>query len=481
MKTAHYLNNTMKSALIHRKKINTMTAVVSVMAGKLQAYKIIIIFFISIHLIFRLLSPLHAQQVYSASTLHNAASRSQTIQRIFYQRWDTMQNNFCYFDAYVDVNWVFDFDVNTYNRGTGATEAVPMKLVRTFSSMLLVLPVYTPHDVASNEYGQLPQADITNATEASPSKKSWEKNSVLLGLSVCGYHYGLTRTVEISRGSAGSETASDYAFSQFFDDIAALTLLIVPYITIHCGIIFNQQIEPNDDGTLDYNFDPSKTTKRLLTSLTLFNAITWESTAANDQIEATDISVNITQFISIVKTTPQYMPAIIIGYKQFKKYNDEDYDPVWVKNEKLPGDSSRDSATLYSYYATVRKNIDNFYMAASIQLQHVDQTIIDKRTLKTIDVPVLQMWSMKAGYDFFHQPGWDFFVWLGLTHCYDPAISFHSNHDNNNVTGWFAMMDIASPLFTFTLKGSYNDSYELEKLVESVDKYIIEGSASFRL
>jgi len=106
MKTAHYLNNTMKSALIHRKKINTMTAVVSVMAGKLQAYKIIIIFFISIHLIFRLLSPLHAQQVYSASTLHNAASRSQTIQRIFYQRWDTMQNNFCYFDAYVDVNWV---------------------------------------------------------------------------------------------------------------------------------------------------------------------------------------------------------------------------------------------------------------------------------------------------------------------------------------------------------------------------------------
>ena len=274
MKTAHYLNNTMKSALIHRKTINTMTAVVSVMAGKLQAYKIIIIFFISIHLIFRLLSPLHAQQVYSASTLHNAASRSQTIQRIFYQRWDTMQNNFCYFDAYVDVNWVFDFDVNTYNRGTGATEAVPMKLVRTFSSMLLVLPVYTPHDVASNEYGQLPQADITNATEASPSKKSWEKNSVLLGLSVCGYHYGLTRTVEISRGSAGSETASDYAFSQFFDDIAALTLFIVPYITIHCGIIFNQQIEPNDDGTLDYNFDPSKTTKRLLTSLSLFNAIT---------------------------------------------------------------------------------------------------------------------------------------------------------------------------------------------------------------
>lgn len=48
-------------------------------------------------------------------------------------------------------------------------------------------------------------------------------------------------------------------------------------------------------------------------------------------------------------------------------------------------------------------------MAASIQLQHVDQTIIDKRTLKTIDIPVLQMWSMKAGYDFFHQPGWDFF------------------------------------------------------------------------
>ena len=264
----------MKLALIHRKTINTMTAVVSVMGGKLQAYKMIVIFFISIHLILQLLSPLHAQQVYSASTLHNAASRSQTIQHIFYQRWDNMQNNFCYFDAYVNVNWVFDFDVNAYNRGTGETEAVPMKLVRTFSSMLLALPVYTPRDVTTNDYQQSPQTDITNATGALPIKKSWKKNSVLLGLSVCGYHYGLTRTVEISRGSAGSEKASDYVFSQFFDDIAALTLIIVPHITIHCGVIFNQQIEPNDDGTLDYNFDPSKTTKRLLTSLSLFNAIT---------------------------------------------------------------------------------------------------------------------------------------------------------------------------------------------------------------
>jgi hypothetical protein len=110
--------------------------------------------------------------------------------------------------------------------------------------MLLALPVYTPRDVTTNDYQQSPQADITNVTEALPIKKSWKKNSVLLGLSVCGYHYGLTRTVEISRGSAGSETASDYVFSQFFDDIAALTLIYCSYINIHCGLSSISKLNP---------------------------------------------------------------------------------------------------------------------------------------------------------------------------------------------------------------------------------------------
>lgn len=420
-----------------------------------------------------------AQYVYEASTLHNAASRSQTVQQIFYQRWDTIFSNYLHFDAHIQLNWVYDFHVNSYNRGTGTTHAVPMQLVRTFSDLAILFPVYIP---IKEQPEEIQQDDII---DVSPHRKPWVNNSLLLGFTACGYHYGLTRTVTINRGTAGTESASDYAFSQFFDDIVAITAVFVPYITLHAGIVFNQKIEPNDDGTLDYNFDPSTITKRYFTSFSLFNTVTMRSTAAKDNIESYDVSLNITQFLSFTTTVPSYIPQTTIGYRQYHKYNDEPYDPVWVGTasgkSNTMSDSLKQHATLYTYYIILTKNFANFFLSGSIELQHVDKTLVDKRTEQNVSLPLMRLWWAKVGYDLMDKPGWDLIVWFGVNKLYDPAMSYHSKHSDNDTGGWFAMIDGTSPHTTLSIKASYNDYSELDRLIEAVDKYVIEASASFRI
>ena len=423
--------------------------------------------------------PVYAQHVYEASTLHNAASRSQTVQHIFYQRWDTIFSNYLTFDAYIQLNWVYDFYINTYNRGSGTTQAVPMRLVRTFSDMAILFSVYSPVKETPDE------TQPVDITDVSTFRKPWLDNSILLGFTACGYHYGLTRSVDINRGSAGNESATDYAFTQFFDDIVTITAVFVPYITIHAGVVFNQQIEPNEDGTLDYNFDVSKISKRYFTLLSIFNTLTWRSTAAKDRLESSDISVNITQFLQLWESIPNFLPQTTIGYKRYEKYNDEPYDPVWVStsNDKsnTMSNNLKQHATLYTYYTTLSKKFGNFYLATSIELQHVDKTLIDKRTGQNVSLPLMRLWWAKAGYDLMDMPGWDLIIWFGVNKFYDPAISYHSKHSDNDTGGWFAMIDGSAPYITLSIKASYNESNELDKLVEAVDKYVIEGSASFRI
>ncbi len=447
----------------------------------LHHYIILFIIVLCIHII-TLNTSGFAQNVYEASTLHNAAARSQTVQQIFYKRWDIIFSNYLNFDAYIQLNWVYDFYVNSYNRGTGTTQAVPMRLVRTFSDVAMLFPVYTPASARQTDTNESQTIDMT---DESTLRKPWVDNSILLGFTLCGYHYGLTRTVDINRGSAGTESASDYAFAQFFDDIVAITAVLVPYITLHAGIVFNQQIEPNEDGTLDYNFDLSTITKRYFTSLSLYNILTWRSTAAKDRMESYDVSLNITQLLSIATTIPAYVPQTTIGYKRYHKYNDEPYDPVWVNTavdkSNIMNDSLKQHATLYTYYTTLSKNFGNFFVAASIELHHIDRTLIDKRTEQKVSLPLMRLWWAKAGYDLMDFPGWDLVVWFGVNKFYDPALSYHSKHSDNDTGGWFAMIDGISPYITLSVKASYNDCSELDKLVEAVDKYILEGSASFRI
>ena len=81
--------------------------------------------------------------VYEASTLHNAVSRSDTVQGLFYQRWDKIIEESLYLDLYAKINWLNGFQVNSYNRGSGEYEATEMTLVRTYGSITINYPILT--------------------------------------------------------------------------------------------------------------------------------------------------------------------------------------------------------------------------------------------------------------------------------------------------------------------------------------------------
>jgi hypothetical protein len=157
--------------------------------------KIIII--LSIILFFHINS---SAEVYEASTLHNSVSRSDTVQGLFPDRWDLLKDKNFYFDIYGKINWVFGFNVNTYNSGNNEYESTDLNLIRSYGSMTLAIPL-------------------------DGHRQSPEKTDCIMAFTATGFHYGLTKTLEVNRSDAGSETITDYKHSQFFDDIYAFSLL----------------------------------------------------------------------------------------------------------------------------------------------------------------------------------------------------------------------------------------------------------------
>ncbi len=166
---------------------------------------------------------------YEASTLHNAVARSESVQGLFFQRWQMIQDNNWNFDFYGKINWVPGFKIYTVDRLTDEKKAVDMRLIRTYGGFTWMY-----------QFG-----------EPEPGKES-EGSDIQLGISTVGYHYGLTRSAKLDRGTAGTETITDYKYAQFFDDIFAASFVWKPYVYFHGGLLMNNIVEPNEDGTMDY-------------------------------------------------------------------------------------------------------------------------------------------------------------------------------------------------------------------------------------
>ena len=55
---------------------------------------------------------------YEASSLFNSVGRSETVQDLFFERWETILDRQLYVDWYGKINWVHDFKVHTVNGGS---------------------------------------------------------------------------------------------------------------------------------------------------------------------------------------------------------------------------------------------------------------------------------------------------------------------------------------------------------------------------
>jgi len=400
---------------------------------------------------------------YEASTLHNSVSRSETVQDLYMKRWDILKEKNFYFDIYGKINWVFGFDVNTVNAGNLQTEATDLNLTRTYGSMTFAMPI--------GGYRETP-----------------EGSDFLIALTSTGFHYGLTKTVEINRGDAGSESVTDYKHSQFFDDIYAVSFLYRPYLVLHGGLIFNNEYAPEDNGTMDY-FDPIKSYSKKFFAIELYKFMAFSMNIDEGKPESTKFEIEVNPLIGFVADVSNiYIPVVSLGYERTASYNDQPYDSVWVKTtsgKNSTGDYSKNRALLNVYSLKVIQRLSHlFTVDGFLGAQYITDTIYTKTDLQKISVSKTKEWYVLLNLDPVTLPDEPKFkAFTGMSWYWDPAIQIHRKNQNkgNSVYGWILGASYDFKNFGADCKTEYNFSSDLKALIEAADKWAVDGSVFFRI
>ena len=400
--------------------------------------------------------------VYEASTLHNSVSRSETVQDLYLKRWSILQDKNFYFDIYGKINWIFNLDVNTYNAGTQETEATKLKLTRTYGSMTLAMPL--------GGYRETP-----------------EGKDFLIALTTTGFHYGLTKTLKVNRGDAGSESITDYKHSQFFDDIYAFTFMYRPYFTFHGGLIYNNECVPEDDGSMSYT-DPVKSYRKTFFGIQLYNAMAFSMNIDDGKPESTKLAVDINPLAGYLTDVSNiYIPFVTVGVERTAAYNDRLYDSVWVKTPKDTSASySPNSATLNILSLKVVQRLSQlFTVEGFIGAQYIDRSIYTKTDSRKIDVSASKEWYLLLNFNPVSTAADSVKIkaYTGISWYWDPAIAIHrKNPDKGNALyGWIFGADCDFKHFGAEFKTEYNFSTELKTLLEASDKWSVEGSIFLRI
>lgn len=401
--------------------------------------------------------------VYEASTLYNATARSETVQKLFQDRWDGLMNKNFYFDISGKINWVYNFDINTWNQGTLQYEPEELNLVRTYGSMILAYPV----------------GGFMNDSNG-------KSTDLLLAFTMTGYHYGLTKQIKIIRDSGESEKITDYKHSQFFDDIYALSILWRPNIYLHAGIITNREYQPEDNGTMEYS-DPLSSSKRLFFSSNLLSVFDLQINASEDKMESFNTSVKVTPLVYMFKPDAAknpLVPLVTVGYGYRDQYNDELYDPVWVKTPDPETDTSgKDKGRLHLLTFLINQKLGKYFsMDLFASMQYISDDIYDKRTSREIDVPLFKESYCVLNFSTDNtQPSW-FKVFTGASWYWDPAIHVHRDRGTgNSLWGWILGFDANFEMFGCNARVVYDYSDEIKKLVETSNKWSFDISAYFRI
>lgn len=444
--------------------------------------------------------------VYEASSLHDSVGRSETVQDLFFDRWASIMDRQQYFDMYGRINWVPGFKVNATDRSTGESKTVKMRLVRTYGSMTINYPVIGGYEdgitnrlkKGSSSTGAAGKDEGNGDTKSDTEEPAGlvSPRNLILGFTMTGFHYGLTRKTEVDRGNAGSDSVTDYKYTQFFDDMFALSVLYLPYLYVHSGIIINNQIDPNDDGTMSYgksrNGYPQK---RFFVASNLLSFINCNATTTSGKMEKLGGSLEITKFAGMLRTLPAYTPSLTLGYKLLRYYNDKGYESVWVGSpttstgaakSSYMSSSERDHAKLHTLSMLLEEDISNIFLAEYyMEFQHCGKSLYDKRTNKKIDLAAVREMRGCAGINFF---GFDktnvssLVFKFGLSRFWDPGIAVQREKGSGYaVNGWLASITLDHPLAGIEFMVNYNYSKELRKLIEAADKFAIEGSLFVRI
>lgn len=428
---------------------------------------------------------------YEASTLHNSVSRSETVTNLFFERWDKIRQKESYLDWYGKINWVNDFKISTVD-AAGVKRTIPMELVRTYGSITINYPVIGGYEGADwNERLSGKRKKETAEEEAGTGAFGlWRPKNLIAGFTASGFHYGLTRSEKINRGAAGSETVTDYKYTQFFDDIFALSLLYLPYFYVHGGVIVNNQIEPNSDGTMSYT-DSSNLKFRYFMASNLLSFFNLNTTTSQSKLESFELGIEVNKAAALfIHRIHPAVPQLTITAKKLNLFNDEPYDAVWVesaagKSDTMP-DTAKERAALYTLSFLVRENLLNYvFIDLCAELQKPSKTLVDKRTSRELHFAALRETYVSISYNFLGNRANDGYLLClsgGISRFWDPAIPVHRKKGTGYyLHGGFGSLSLSAPFGGIEAKGIYNYAPELRKLVETADKFAVEGSVYISL
>jgi hypothetical protein len=442
------------------------------------------------------IAPVHSFAAsYEASSLFNSVGRSETVQDLFFERWETILDRQLYVDWYGKINWVNDFKVHTINNGNGQRQTIPMTLVRSYGSLTIDIPVlggYDKGDIKKRlSKGSAAKKAGTDEAEEDSGGLVKPKN-LQVAFTMTGFHYGLTRKTNVDRGDAGDDSVTDYRFTQFFDDMFVLSVLYTPYIYVHGGLIMNNQIEPNANGTMSYADSKNGFPEyRWFFSSNLLSCLNTNATITKGEVEKMAVGTEVVKIVEFLTKVPKVVPRVTITGKQLALYNDDACDAVWVKSSYIHGgsteknsemaDAERQHAKLYTLSLLVSEDFKNrFFADFFAEYQYCPVTLIEKRTMQELDLSPVRELRASAGVNFF---GFDeknissLKMLLGVGKYWDPAIALHrSEGTGHSLIGYFTTIKYEHPFYGGELTVSYNYSKELRKLVETADKLAFEGA-----
>lgn len=435
--------------------------------------------------------------VYEASSLHDAVGRSETVQDLFFERWSTIIDRQLYFDMYGKINWIPNFSVNTVDRATGEKKAVDMRLVRTYGSLTVNYPILGGYEGTDFSSRLAAGSSVPAETKESETESGlWKPKNLVLGLTMTGFHYGLTRATDVDRGDAGNETVTDYKFTQFFDDLFAASLVYQPYVYVHAGVIMNNQIDPKDDGTMDYSDgNEGFPTFRYFFASNLLSFLNANATTTTSKVEKISTGIEVNKLVALLTPIPKAVPVLTLTYKRLCMYNDEGFEAVWVgslkdsngnlKNDYMD-DGLKQHANLHTLSVLVTENLGNFILADFFtEFQYCPKDLYEKSTSEKLTLRKTREIRGSLGINFLGLSGKrtdTLIARFGVGNYWDPGIAVHSDKGKGkDKTGFIASLGYDSPLFGAEFMFDYNYSKELRKLIESTDKFAIEGSFFFRI
>jgi len=237
---------------------------------------------------------------------------------------------------------------------------------------------------------------------------------------------------------------------------------------------------------MDY-FDPIESYSKKFFAVEVYGCTAFSMNIDNGKPESMKAEVEVNKIVGFFKDMSNvYIPKATVGFERTTAYNDEEYDSVWVNRVKLATDGYKDKANLKLLSLKLVQRLSTlFTVEGYYAAQYISEDIYTKTDQQKIDPSITKEWYVLINIDPIPTSPEDAKIkaYTGMSWYWDPAIAIHRNTPSkgNGAYGWILGGELDFKTYGADFKTEYNFSTELKKLIETSDKWAVEGSMFLRI